>query len=41
MSSGVVQRLQSLAIGQDNRPIEALIAGHDTNSVIENIGIQD
>jgi hypothetical protein len=32
MPSGVVQRSQSLAIWQGNRPIKALIPGHDTNS---------
>jgi hypothetical protein len=29
MPSGVVERSQCLAIGQDNRPIEALVPGHD------------
>jgi hypothetical protein len=29
MPSGVVERSQFLAIGQDNRPIEALVPGHD------------
>jgi len=32
MPSGVLQRSQRLAIGQDNRPIEALIPRHDANS---------
>jgi hypothetical protein len=32
MPSGVLQRSQRLAIGQDNRPIEALIPGHDAQA---------
>jgi len=32
MPSGVLQRSQRLAIGQDNRPIEALIPGHDATT---------
>jgi hypothetical protein len=29
MQSGIFERSQCLAIGQDNRSIEALIPGHD------------
>jgi hypothetical protein len=32
MQSGVFQRSQRLAIGQDNRPIETLIPRHGANS---------
>jgi hypothetical protein len=33
MQSGVFQRSQRLAIGQDHRPIEALIPWHEADSV--------
>jgi len=35
MPSGVLQRPQRLAIGQDNRPIEALIPRHDPTLQLE------
>jgi hypothetical protein len=34
MPSGVVERSQCPAIGQDNRPIEALVPGHDATPEI-------